>query len=195
MKTFLTKKEEKNKKKFKGFTLLELLLIVTIITILAGVVISTSLEGLARSRDARRSQELYQISHALQLYHSVYNYFPDTPDDDCSIYGINWDRSNKIIDPNDPFLQPLVKEGLLNAAPQEWKGGEIHGKSCVYRYAKVSNPCGCTGVYAILYASCESRYCPTDERPACCTNPKGYPDEVKPDGSDDPYDIAIFLKE
>jgi len=182
------------KKRFKGFTILELLLILIVITILAGIIISASLEGLARSRDARRTQELYQISHALQLYYSIYNYYPDTPDNDCSIHGVDWDRSNKI-EPNDPFLQPLVKEGLLNVAPQEWKGEKIHGKNCVYRYAKVSNPCGCAGVYAILYASCESRYCPTNERPACCTNPKGYPDEVKPDGSDDPYDIAIFLKE
>lgn len=182
------------KKRFKGFTILELLLILIIITILAGVVISASLEGLARSRDARRTQELYQISRALQLYYSIYNYFPDVTDKDCSIDGIDWDRGNKI-EPNDPFLQPLVKEGLLDVTPREWKGEKIHNKNCVYRYAKVNNPCGCTGVYAILYASCESRYCPTNERPGCCTNPKGYPDNVKPDGSDDSYDIAIFLKE
>ncbi len=190
MKLFL----EKTKKRLKGFTLLELLLVIIIVITLAGVIISGSFQALSRSRDARRTQEFHQISYALRLYHSIYNRFPTSTDADCLIFGVNWDRGNKI-ELADPFIQPLIDENLLEIPLLEWKGETIHGKSCVYRYAKVNNPCGCTGVYAILYASCESAYCPTNERPSCCITPRGYPDEVKPDGSDDAYDIAIFLKE
>jgi prepilin-type N-terminal cleavage/methylation domain-containing protein len=183
------------KKTKKGFTLIELLVVIAIIGILAGTVVISSIKGAARSRDARRVQELYQITHGLLLYYTTYDHFPDTPDADvgCNFYGISWDEGNEVVGPDDPFIKPLSDEGFLSRVPKEWTGSQVNGKSCVYRYAKVQNPCDgqCPGNYAILYAACETDKCPVGERPSCCDGSSW----TEGAGADDPYDITIFLKE
>jgi prepilin-type N-terminal cleavage/methylation domain-containing protein len=177
------------KKLTKGFTLIELLIVITIIGILASVVVLNSIKGAKRARDARRIQELYQIAHALQLYYSEKgDYPPNTDSGDIGCQG-NWDAGNIINGADDPFIQPLVTEGFLDKVPVEQKTtGNTDWEKCSYRYLKADNPCGCTGTYAILYATCEDTDCPTGERPACCT---GW-DEGGPVW--DAKDITIFLK-
>jgi len=179
----------------KAFTLGELLLVIAIIGLLAGVILTSSFQAMAKARDSARLQDIQQISQSLLFYYTSYGFFPTSADNDCSFYGVNWDAGNKILGETEDFIKPLIDTGFLNIIPKEKKGSIIHGRTCVYRYARVQNPCGCAdGWYAALYASCESPYCPVEERPSCCTN-KDYPDTGDGTGKNDAYDIAIFLKE
>jgi prepilin-type N-terminal cleavage/methylation domain-containing protein len=175
----------------KGFTLIELLVVMAIIGILASTVVMGSIKGAARSRDARRIQELYQITHALQQYYTVYGQYPDNTDTDPDLgCWSNWDGGNEANNPDD-FIKPLVDEGFLSKIPKEWTDlKDAWGTQCIYRYGRFQDPCGCSGTYAVLYATCETNKCPTNERPACCDSSwgEGY-------GENDPYDIVIFLKE
>ncbi len=180
------------KQKQKGFTLIELLVVITIIGILAGMVVLSSVRGTAQARDARRIQELYQIANALLQYKSVNKQFPAGADD--AVLGCDtlangpWDVGNEAA-PGNPFIQSLVDEEFLAPLPREWTGvQDPWGTQCTYRYQKAVDPCGCTGTYAILYAACETKHCPTGEKPDCCTWAEG-------SGDYDPYDIIIFLKE
>ena len=181
------------KKNFKkqGFTLIELLVVIAVIGILSGVVINTSIKGAARSRDARRIQELYQIANALLQYYVVNGQYPDNTDSGDIGCWSNWDSGNIVNGKDDPFIKPLIDEGFLTFTPKEWKNlRDGWDSQCIYRYMRVENPCGgCTGWYAVLYGACESSHCPINERPACCTTW----DEGA--GSNDSKDITIFLKE
>jgi len=184
----------KNKKLFlRGFTLIELLVVMTIIGILGGTVVVSSMRGLAQSRDARRIQELYQIANALLQYKIVNRYFPEEISNSelgCDSVGNgSWDVGNEALS-GDDFLKPLVDEGFLHPLPKEWTGvtERVGGTQCTYRYQRAVDPCGCSGTYAILYAACETKHCPTGEKPDCCTWAEG-------SGDYDPYDIIIFLKE
>ncbi|MBU2578612.1 type II secretion system GspH family protein [Patescibacteria group bacterium] len=190
----LTKKGFKNGKRklfSRAFTLGELLLVIAIVGLLAGIIATSSFQAMDKARDGKRMQEVQQISQALLLYYTSYGSFPTSTDNDYN----NWDVGNKALGETDDFIKPLFDTGFLNVKLVETKGSIIHGRSNVYRYSKVQNPCGCTdGWYAILYASCESSFCPVGERPSCCTN-KDYPDAGDGTGANDKYDIAIFLKE
>ncbi len=57
-----------NFRKSKGFTLIELLVVVSIISLLSSIVLASLRDARAKARDARRVEDLRQISNALQLY-------------------------------------------------------------------------------------------------------------------------------
>jgi len=65
-------------KKQKGFTLIELMLVVLIIGILSGVTLSViNIKGIqSKSRDARRVGDLKKMQTALELYYSDYRGYP-----------------------------------------------------------------------------------------------------------------------
>ena len=180
------------KQKQKGFTILELLVVMVIIGILAGTVLISSRRAIAQSRDARRIQELYQIANALQQYYAIYDQYPDNTDTGDVGCWSDWDAGNEAIEPDD-FIKPLQDEGFLKVMPKEWTGTTVNEVPCVYRYARVQDPCDgqCPGAYAILYAACEAPFCPTGERPSCCDGSSW----GEGAGENDAYDIAIFLKE
>ena len=54
----------------KGFTLIELLVVISIISFLSSIVLASLNTARAKSRDARRLQDLIQIRNALELYAS-----------------------------------------------------------------------------------------------------------------------------
>lgn len=64
----LTQKIIKNEK-FKGFTLVELIVVTTILTILAAIWFSSYVSNLPDARDAQRQSDIAQISAALKKYH------------------------------------------------------------------------------------------------------------------------------
>ncbi len=175
-----------------GFTLLELLIVIAIIGVLASAVLLVSRGGIDQSRDARRTQEVFQIMQGLNLYYATYGTYPDntdTNDAGCDLHGIVWDKGNSQ-DPTDDFIKPLTDENFMTPTPREWKG-TLQG--CTYRYAKVQNPCDsqCQGTYAILYAACEIDKCPVHERPSCCDGSSW----TEGTGEADKSDIILFLKE
>lgn len=181
-----------NKLDKKGFTLIELLVVIAIVSLLSSIVL-VSLEGAReRARDARRIAEIYQIRDALEAYYASYGKYPDNSDPgDIGCWG-NWEAGNVVNGAGDPFIQPLINSGIVgNRLPVEWTNiRDPWNSQCVYRYGKYSNPCcGCSGTYAILYATCETSGCPTNERPSCCTC------WGEGAGAGDSYDIVIFLKE
>ena len=189
--------EHKESKPLTGFTLLELLVVIAIIGILSSALVVNSIQGAARARDARRVQELYQIANALLQYYSINEEYPDNTDSGDIGCWSNWDAGNIVNGEGDPFIKPLVDEGFLTFLPREWKDvRDPHNNSqCTYRYQRMTDPCGgdCEGTYAILYAACETKYCPINERPNCCTLSSSGDGEEP--GIHDRRDIAIFLKE
>lgn len=178
----------------EGFTLLELLVVMAIIGILASIVIVNFSSSSAEARDARRVREVYQIGHALQMYYSDKGEYPDNTDSDdagCSLHGITWDKGHIDLG-DDDFIKQILDEGIISMMPVEMNDiTDPSGSDCLFRYAKVDNPCGCTGTYAILYATCESNQCPIEGRPACCTDPNWFEGTAE----FDPYDIFIMLEE
>jgi len=62
--------------KNKGFTLIELLVVIAIIGLLSSVVLVSMKGARAGARDARRAQEIKQISTALELYYNKYEAYP-----------------------------------------------------------------------------------------------------------------------
>jgi len=179
------------KKNKKGFTLIELLLVMAIIGLLASVVLVVSIKGTRQARDAQRIQEVYQIVHVLELYYSEYEKYPDNTDSgDIGCWG-DWDAGSILNGESDTFIKPLADEGYLSVIPIEKRvTGDTDWEKCSYRYRKIENPCGgCSGVYAVLYATCETNFCPSNERPSCCT------DNFEGGPTWDDYDIVIFLKE
>jgi len=179
---------QKNK---TGFTLIELLLVISIIGLLASVVLISSQNGVAQARDARRIQEVYGVAHALEMYYSEHEEYPDNTDSGDVGCWDNWDAGSVLNGEGDTFISPLVDGGYVSAGLSEKKpSGESNWEKCSYRYQKVENPCGgCTGTYAILYATCETDLCPTNERPVCCS------DNYEGGETWDDRDISIFLKQ
>jgi general secretion pathway protein G len=62
----------------RGFTLIELLVVIAIIGLLSSVVFASLGTARAKSRDARRLQDLRNIQKALELYHTEYGRYPST---------------------------------------------------------------------------------------------------------------------
>lgn len=60
----------------KGFSLIELLAVVSILSILSALIFGTYLTTLARTRDARRKEDLQSVRRALEIYYSEYEVYP-----------------------------------------------------------------------------------------------------------------------
>lgn len=67
---------QQNCSRFRGFTLIELLVVISIIGMLSSVLLSSLNEARSKSRDARRSGDLYTIRTALELYYSDNGHYP-----------------------------------------------------------------------------------------------------------------------
>lgn len=60
----------------RGFTIIELLVVIAIIAMLAAVVFASLSHLQAKSRDARRMEDMREIQKALGLYYIDNNHFP-----------------------------------------------------------------------------------------------------------------------
>lgn len=62
---------------FKGFTLVELLIVIAIIGVLSALLMANFIGVRQRARDAQRKSDLRQIQAALELYRSDLGGYPD----------------------------------------------------------------------------------------------------------------------
>lgn len=126
--------KHKNIKHEGGFTLVELLIVIAIIGVIASVVLVSFTETKARSRDARRVEDIGQIKSALSLYAATNNKFPDCPSGEVVIGG----GSDSCI------RDSLINSGNIPAMPMDPMG----------RGNGVAGDCGVSvGVYVYCYAS------------------------------------------
>lgn len=95
-----------------GFTLIELLVVIAIIALLSSVVMSSVSSARIKSRDAKRTQDLYQIRTALALYFDDKHTYPP--------YGYwlysnnaNWNTLQTALA---PYMTTLPKDPRNNAA-------------------------------------------------------------------------------
>lgn len=99
----------------KGFTILELMLVVAIIAMLAIFIWVSYSDARAKSRDARRMQDIHEISNALNLYHANNNQFP---------------AMTETITGADNFSQALENDGVMPEVPTD----PLNSGTYVYTY-------------------------------------------------------------
>ncbi|MFA6336914.1 MAG: prepilin-type N-terminal cleavage/methylation domain-containing protein, partial [Candidatus Paceibacterota bacterium] len=74
----IKRKPKIKSKKFKAFTLIEMMLAIAIIGILAAVIIVSIQGPQASARDSRRQSDLSQIGKGLQAYYLTHNTYPQS---------------------------------------------------------------------------------------------------------------------
>ena len=80
--------------KFRGFTLIEVLIVITLVTILASVGLATYTNSVRRSREAVLREDLFRMRDAIDQYYADKNKYPST-------------------------LQDLVSDGYLREIPKD----------------------------------------------------------------------------
>lgn len=86
---------QKNNFKKSGFTLIELLVVVAIISLLSSIILVSLNSARAKARDAKRIEDLHQISIALEMFYDQQGRYPVTPG------GTYWDA----FDPNTSHMR------------------------------------------------------------------------------------------
>lgn len=102
-----------------GFTLIELLVVVSIITVLVGVilVVVNPAQIQAKSRDARRIQNLQTIQSAIELFRIDKGYYPQRE---------NW----QLLNGTDQLSRALITGGYLRSFPEDPKPSNSGSSPC-----------------------------------------------------------------
>jgi len=122
---------------FRGFTLIEVLVVTSIIGVLSGIVLAALSNSRARARDAKAIAELRSINIALQLYYDKYNTYPGNQGQgggfcDCGV--TTW------LPAYTSLMQTLVDEKFLSQIPRGPSNGSCPigntsvGAYCYYNY-------------------------------------------------------------
>ncbi|MFH1522591.1 MAG: type II secretion system protein [Patescibacteria group bacterium] len=193
------KKNSKSNKLKRGFTLIELLVVISIIGLLSSMAFYAFNASRMKARDVKRISDMNQIRIALELYYDEFNQYPDNTDSGDVGCWSSWDAGSTLNGDSDLFIQPLVTNDFISIVPRESYpilGGIFSGgwNQCSYRYIRVTNPCSCSGTYAVLFTVLETNStgpAQSDERSKCF-----YPEGVTCWGEGGyGYDYAIYLKE
>lgn len=138
----------------KGFTIVELLLVIAIIGFLASIVLASLQGARAKTRDARRMQDLGQIRTALILYYDFYNNWIE----DNSGYGYQRDGQgwfNYVGGPyHESIVQAFIDSGFLSTEIIDPTGGRSSDPTSGYAYMKYH--CG-TPTKVYVYAKLETK--------------------------------------
>lgn len=135
------------REKFKGFTLVELLVVISIIGFLSTLALVSLRNAREKARDARRLADMRQIQTALDLYYDKFGYFPGNNDNDCG----GWDAGfNGGTSSGDPFIGPLASEGIIKVPGDPATTGACEGYR-YYRYPAGSSGCDAAkGAFYVL---------------------------------------------
>lgn len=109
-----------------GFTLIELLVVIAIIGMLASLVLASLNSARARSRDARKQNDLRQISIALQLFFDTNKRMPNNYSGGGQCEGDGF---------YEQAMGELVTGGFLKSIPKS-PGGAVY---CFYNYGAGNN--------------------------------------------------------
>ena len=126
----------KKKKRNKGFTLVELMVVMAVVGILAGLTLTAFFGARKTARDGQRKADLEQIRSALEMYRTDEGSYPTTP---ASLSGY-------IELPSDPvagrsYYYNKSGDTYELCAALEIPGGDSCGGSCgVTCNHKVRNP-------------------------------------------------------
>lgn len=105
---------KKNNRRYRGFTLVELLVVISIISLLSSIVLTSVNNARAKARDARRLTDVKQIQTALELYYDTNGRYPIAL---AYVGGSTDEEWSRLLQPAlAPYLSVLPKEqsrGLL----------------------------------------------------------------------------------
>ncbi len=98
------------KKRNKGFTLVELMVVMVIIGILAGLTLTAFVGSRKTARDGKRKADLEQIRSALEMYRADKGQYPP-------LDGGGW--CTQISNPTYPQVKNALEAGYIASVPQD----------------------------------------------------------------------------
>jgi len=113
------------KKQFKGFTLIEMLIVITIIALLASLILVGMGGARAKARDSRRIADLHNLQNALELYYAKYYFYPQSQS--------SWESlANILTDPETGIgVSSIPKDPLTNVGKTYYYGRSSDGQDYV----------------------------------------------------------------
>lgn len=109
---------QRNNKRARGFTLIELMIVMTIIGILASIAAPNYQRSVIKAREAVLMENLYQMRRAIDTYFVDKAKYPDSLDD---LVGGKYLRAV----PVDPFTNATDTWELVQPTPVEDGSGEV----------------------------------------------------------------------
>ena len=106
--------------KFRGFTLIEVLIVITLVTILASVGLATYTNSVRRSREAVLREDLFRMRDAIDQYYADKNKYPSTLQDLVSDGYLREIPKDPITDSADTWQTINAESDPANAAQEPW---------------------------------------------------------------------------
>jgi prepilin-type N-terminal cleavage/methylation domain-containing protein len=120
------------KKRDKGFTIVELLIVIVVIGILALLVITTYSGIQAKARNAKRQSDIKAVQTQLEAFYSQNSYYPSLTDMNSSAWLATNMKSldtNALIDPSSP-TQSTQLASSPTAKQYSYQVTDSNGNSC-----------------------------------------------------------------
>jgi prepilin-type N-terminal cleavage/methylation domain-containing protein len=125
-------------KKFKGFTMIEILVVISIIGFLSAAAFYSFNIARSRSRDTKRVSDVSSLTKAFEIYFNEHNSYPDAGGDEQCVNSTSLAVLAMI---NANILKSNVEDPIWTNKPSDINNHEAQGASsnfCYYYYAEPS---------------------------------------------------------